>query len=297
MSSNNVEHDTLQRFLFENTQVRGEIMRLRASYQTVSERHDYPLPVKKLLGQTLVAAGLLSATIKFEGSLILQAQGDGLLKLLVAQSTHQYHLRGLAQWEGEIEEQSFAQAIGAGKLVITIIPNQGERYQGIVEMVGDDLASAIEGYFAQSEQLPTCLILAADDQIAAGFLLQSMPDVQTENQNNFWETVVQLAKTLTTKELLTLPNQDILHRLFHQEDVRLFDAEPVSFRCNCNLERMEQAVLLYGYEQTMEVFQTNKYVTVTCEFCNRQYDFDKVDIEKLFVQGTGGALNTTDTRH
>lgn len=288
-----IEYDTLQRFIFENTNVRGEIVRLRASYQAVSERHAYPKIVKELLGETLVAAALLSATIKFEGSLILQVQGDGPLKLLVAQSTHEHHLRGLAQYEGEITEKTLS-AIGKGQLVITIIPNKGERYQGIVEIKANNLASSIENYFFQSEQLPTYIFLAADAHGAAGMLLQNMPEVITEKTQNFWEHLMHLAHTLTTAELLQLSNEVILKRLFHEEDVRLFEAEPVSFRCECSLERMERALLIFGYEHTMDIFKTNKHVTVTCEFCNKHYDFDKVDIERIFTQN---ANPLTDTKH
>lgn len=293
MNINIPQHDTLQRFIFENTNVRGEIVRLRASYQAVSDRHDYPLLVKQLLGETLAVTTLLSATIKFEGSLILQLQGDGPLKLLVAQSTHEHHIRGLAQWEGEVLQSSL-KPMGEGRLAITIIPNQGERYQGVVEIVGNSLASSIENYFAQSEQIPTCLILAADENVAAGLLLQSMPDVETEDKQNFWEHVLQLTRTLSSKELLELRNQEILKRLFHQEDVRLFETAPVSFRCDCNIDRMERAIIVFGYEQTMEIFSTHKHVTVTCEFCNRHFDFDKVDIERIFASGPHFS---SDTKH
>lgn len=287
------EHDTLQRFIFENTNVRGEIVRLRASYQAVSERHDYPLPIKQWLGETLAATTLLGATIKFEGSLILQMQSDGVLRLLVAQSTHEHHIRGLAQWEGAMLEGSL-KPMGEGRLAITIIPNQGERYQGVVEIIGNSLASSIENYFAQSEQIPTCLILAADENVAAGLLLQSMPDVKTDHKQNFWEHVLQLTRTLSSKELLELPNQEILKRLFHQEDVRLFETTPVSFRCDCNIDRMERAILVFGYEQTMEIFSSHKDVTVTCEFCNRRFDFDKVDIERIFASGS---YFSSDAKH
>lgn len=278
-----IEHDTLQRFLFEKTNIRGELVHLYASYQATSERHSYPLPVKQLLGEALTAAALLSATIKFEGTLILQIHGNGPINLLVTQSNQDLHLRGLAKWEGEIEPGSFAQLTGEGQLAITITPTQGERYQGIVKLTGTNLAASIENYFQQSEQLPTCLIIHANEHVAAGLLLQTVPDNLSTQGYDFWEHVITLARTLKAEELLNLSNQEILHRLFHEEDVRLFEAEPVSFRCGCTIERMERALRLFGYQEALDILKTNKVVTVSCEFCRRHYEFDKVDVERVFV--------------
>ena len=288
-----IEHDTLQRFIFENSNVRGEIVRMRASYQAVSERHPYSSNLKQLLGQALATTALLSSTIKFDGSLILQTQGSGPLKLLVAQSTHDHHVRGLAQTDEEnLYFEDFASAIGKGHLAITIIPKEGERYQGIVAITGNNLADTIETYFQQSEQLPTILLLASDQESVSGLLLQNMPDLQTEAKQYFWEHVVHLARTLSSPELLELSNQEILKRLFHQEDIRLFDSEPVSFRCDCSIERMERALLTVGHEEIKSILTEYKKVTVTCEFCNYQYNFDAIDIENLFAVGSAGNSST-----
>lgn len=277
------EHDILQRFLFEESNIRGVIVRLRASYQAVSDRHPYPNLIKELVGEALTAVALLSSTIKFEGLLTLQTQGDGPVSLLVAQSNEQFHLRGLAKWEGEIT--SLEQALGEGNLAITITPKQGERYQGVVKITSRSLAKTIEDYFQQSEQIPTCLMLSADENIAAGFLLQKMPDSMSLTQQDFWDHIVHLTRTLKATELLNLPNQEILHRLYHEENVRLFDAEPVSFRCSCTVERMENAIRLFGYQEALDILKTHKQVVVSCEFCNRHYSFDKVDIERIFAGG------------
>lgn len=288
-----IQYDTLQRFLFENTNVRGEMIRMRASYQAVSEHHPYAPTVKQLLGQALAATALLSSTIKFEGSLILQTQGDGPLKVLVAQCTHEHHVRGLAQTEDEnLIVDNFAAAIGKGHLAITIIPKEGERYQGIVAITGNNLADTVETYFQQSEQLPTILLLASNEESVSGLLLQSMPDLQTQAKQNFWEHIVHLARTLSSQELLELPNEEILKRLFHEEDVRLFGSEPVSFRCDCNIERMERALLIVGHEEVKSILAEYKKVTVICEFCNYHYDFDAIDIENLFKVGSVGSSST-----
>lgn len=288
-----IEYDALQRFIFENSNVRGEIVRMRASYQAVSERHAYSPQVKQLLGQALATAALLSSTIKFDGSLILQTQGKGPLKLLVAQSTYDHHVRGLAQTDKENAYfEDFVSAVGKGHLAITIIPKEGERYQGIVAISGNTLADTIETYFHQSEQLPTILLLASDQESVSGLLLQSMPDLITQAKQHFWEHVVHLARTLSSQELLELPNQEILKRLFHEEDVRLFDSEPVSFRCDCNIQKMERALLTVGHEEIKSILAEYKKVTVTCEFCNYHYNFDSVDVENLFAVGSAGNSST-----
>lgn len=290
-----IEYDTLQRFMFEQTNVRGEIVRLRASYQAVSERHAYPKAVKQLLGEGLLSAALLSATIKFDGSLILQIQSQGPINLLVAQSTHDLHLRGLAKWDTTIN--NLTPTFGTGHLAITIIRNESERYQGIVSLEANNLAASIENYFKQSEQLATYILLAADENTAAGILLQQLPDVVTESSENFWEHINYLARTLTNQELLTLPNLEILKRLFHEEDIRLFDTEPVTFRCNCDIGRMEKAVAVLGETEAKKLLNEDKTITVTCEFCNYHYQFDAIDIAKIFATNLTSIITDAKQRH
>lgn len=275
--------DVLQRFIFEENPVRGEIARLNHSYQAILERHPYPISVRKLLGETLTAASLLSATLKYTGSLILQIHGNGPLKLLVAQANHQGHIRGLANWEGDVKDDAFAEIMAGGRIVITIdSANKSERYQGIVELKGENLSQALETYFAQSEQLPTFITLAANEKAAAGLLLQALPGTYDKDPGIAWEHLTHLSRTLTAKEMLTLPNTEILKRLFHEEDIRLFDAEPINFVCQCNRDRMERAILVMGQKDALEEVAKRKVLTVTCEFCNRHLDFDAVDVNKIF---------------
>lgn len=289
------DHDILQRFLFEHANVRGEIVRLKATYRAITERHPYPLSVQRLLGEALACTALLSATIKFEGTLILQIQSDGPIHLLVTQINEHFHLRGLAKWHGDNPPDNFAQALGEGRLALTITPHEGERYQGIVSLEGETLSAAVQKYFDQSEQLPTHLFLASNEQFAAGFLLQTTPNHSSSDPDYFWEHVVHLAKTLTADELLSLSNETLLKRLFHEEDVRIFEPATVSFRCECTVERMERALRLYGYEEAQNILLTNKHVTVTCEFCHRHYDFDQVDIERIFRSDVGPSDTSSKT--
>lgn len=275
--------DSLQRFVFVNSPVRGEIVHLNASYDAILERHPYPLVVRKLLGETLAAAVLLSATLKYSGSLTLQVHGQGQVSLLVAQADHQGRIRGLADWNGEVLDGAFANIMAKGQLAITIdLGEEGQRYQGIVELHGESLAQALENYFAKSEQLPTFIYLASDEQSVAGMLLQTLPGTYDRDPGIAWEHLTHLSRTLTAAEILHLTNQEILARLFHEEDIQLFDSEPVHFYCRCDRDRMERAILTMGQEEARQLVAEKKIITVTCEFCNRHLDFDVVDVENIF---------------
>ncbi|MCP5140958.1 MAG: Hsp33 family molecular chaperone HslO [Zoogloeaceae bacterium] len=275
-------NDTLHRFLFERLGIRGELVRLGASWRALHAGHDYPAPVRAQLGRAVAASVLLSATIKFDGNLILQAQGDGPLGMLVAQATSRRTFRGLAHWHGAVPEGDLATMHGVGRLVMTLEPSgDGERYQGIVPLEGATLAAALETYFRQSEQLDTALWLAADAGQAAGLLLQRLPG-KVEDADA-WGRVEHLAATITDAELLTLPGGEIIHRLFHEEDVRLFDAEPVSFRCSCSRERVAAAIRGLGRAEAESILAEQGRIAADCEFCNRHYEFDHVDVEALFV--------------
>ncbi|MGX2029159.1 Hsp33 family molecular chaperone HslO [Methylocaldum gracile] len=275
------EFDSFQRFLFEDLGIRGELVRLDASWQAVLERHPYPPAVSSQLGQALAAVLLLSATIKFKGSLILQAQGHGPLNTLVAQATHQRTIRGLAHWRGEVTGETLSDIYGPGHLVLTVQNEDSEPYQGIVALEGDDLAGAIETYFSRSEQLATRLWLAADEQRAAGLLIQELPAKQRDRDD--WMRVEYMADTVTEGELLNLPSQELLYRLFNEESVRLFDSEPISFRCGCSRERIESVLLTLGNHEVESILEQEDSVEVGCEFCNRRYHFDRVDIGGLFT--------------
>lgn len=286
------QHDILQRFLFEDTGVRGVMVSLDATLRAVLDRHNYPPAIHGPLGQAMAAAALLGSTIKFDGSLILQVQGDGPVHMLVAQMTHDGHLRGLARWRGDAEHIAVDDMFGAGRLVITIEPGKGkESYQGIVSLQGTQLAESIDTYFALSEQLPTRVWLAADESRAVGMLIQELP--HEERDPEVWNTVVHLASTVTSKELLHLPANEILYRLFHEEDMRIFEPEPLSFRCTCSRHRIEEVLLALGYDEVHETLREQGAIKVNCEFCNQHYEFDAVDVEALFAADTPPSVPTT----
>jgi molecular chaperone Hsp33 len=281
------ETDSLHRFVFEHSRVRGELVRLDAAWQAVLERHDYPEAIKQPLGEALVSVLLLTATLKLEGSLILQAQGQGPIRTLVAQATHEGTVRGLARWEGEIEGGDLQALFGKGQLVLTINAKHRDRYQGIVPLEGAGIGAALEGYFASSEQLPSRFWLAVSDKRAAGMMLQRLPG-PTDDEDD-WNRAVILADTVQPRELLQQSTPDLLRRLFHEEQLRLFEPEPVAFRCGCSRTRVADNLRALGRDEVDDIIAQQGLIEVTCEFCNRGYRFDAVDARSLFT----GVVNAT----
>lgn len=288
------EKDVLHRFLFDGLAIRGEWLNLTHSWQAAKQHHQYPEAVMQQLGEAMAAATLLSATIKFEGNLILQAQGDGALKSLVAQSNNDKEIRGWARCdEQQISGGNIQSLLGAGRMVLTIEPKKGEPYQGIVPLTGERLENAVETYFAQSEQLKTRLWLFANNHQAAGLLIQELPTEQDTDSEEDWTRIEALANTITKQELLELPCEEVLHRLFNEEQVRLFAAEPVSFKCHCTVQKVENTLLSLGRDAIDEIIQEQGKIMVDCEFCSSQYQFDKVDIEQLFSNAVPAPQSTT----
>lgn len=274
------EQDKLRRFLFENIGIRGEWVRLGQSWQDVRRFQQGPEHVRQLLGQALAAAVMLSATVKFKGSIILQAQGNGALKTLVAQSTEQRGIRGFLRSEEKVPSGSLAAMFGEGYMALTIESDNAEPYQGIVPLLGQSIAEALETYFSQSEQLNTRIWLCSDQNQAAGMLLQALPDEKSDQTS--WERIVMLADTVTESELLSLDCESLLYRLFNQEKVRVFDAEPVSFQCHCSRDKIETTLKPMGHSELEAILAEQGEIRVDCKFCGRHYQFDRFDVERLF---------------
>jgi molecular chaperone Hsp33 len=286
--------DTLQRFLFEELHIRGELVQFDATWRAVLERHDYPPSVREPLGELMAAGMLLSATLKFTGSITLQVQSDGPISLMVVECTSARTVRGIAHWQGDVPAGDLPARFGEGRLAITIDPGNGkERYQGIVPLEGASLAEALDGYLERSEQLPTRMWLAADGANVGGLLVQVLPHEAREA--DAWDRVNALGATVTADELLRLPHRDLIRRLFHEEDLRVFEAEPVSFRCTCSRERVSNALRGIGHDEVMDIVRERGNVEVRCEFCNRQYLFDAVDADALFAEQPAG--ESSSTRH
>ena len=276
--------DQLQRFMFEHGAVRGEIVQLDATWQEVLGRHEYPPGVRRLLGEMMAATALLSATLKFSGSIAMQIQGNGPVSLLVAECTADLAMRAVAKWKAPINDgATLPEPVGGGHFVITLDSGDGSKpYQGIVALEGDTVATALEHYMACSAQLDTRLFLAADGERAAGMLLQKLPGGRDDDRDA-WNRAVQLGSTLTAPELLGLPGHVIVRRLYHEEDIRLFDPVAVHFHCACSLERVAAVLRMLGRDEVNAALKEHGQVEVSCEFCNQGYLFDEVDIEQLFV--------------
>jgi len=283
--------DSLQRFLFEHAAIRGEMVRLNATWQEVLQRHAYPGSVKNLLGEMMAASALLSAMLKFDGSLIIQIQGSGPLTLAVAECTSHRNLRAIANWHDDLAgADTLQQMIGTGSLAITIEPKQGRRYQGIVDVSVGGLVGAIEDYMLRSQQLETKMWLTVGETQVSGMLLQKLPEpedkfrrVLLEEDTDAWNRITTLADTVHDDELSDLPFEQLLRRLFYEEDVRVFETEPVSFRCSCTRDRVRNTLKMLGYQEIISLFEEHQTVRVNCEFCNHLYEFDRVDIEALFA--------------
>ncbi len=287
--------DSLQRFVFEGAPVRGEMVHLDATWRAVLERHEYPEPLRIALGELMAAAALLSATIKFTGSLILQIQGSGPVKLIVVECTSDQTLRATAKWDGELPSGTFRTLVGSGRFVITIAPEDAKQtYQGIVTLEGDSVAASLEHYMATSEQLETRFWLASDEQQAAGMLLQRLPG-DSSNDADAWNRAVTLGATVTKPELLNLPPRELIRRLYFEEDIRVFEARVVSFRCSCSNERVVNMLRLLGRGEVMSILAERGSVEVNCEFCNRRYAFDPVDAEQIFAADV--VTKPRSTRH
>jgi len=274
--------DTLQRFLFDGTPVRGAMVRLDAAWQEVLSRRDYPAPIRSALGELLAAGQLLAANLKFDGTLVLQLQGKGALKVLVVECNADRTVRATAKWEGEVADVGLRDLVGeGGVLVITLDPKNGnEPWQGIVALEGGSIAEMLSHYMQRSEQLDTWMMLAADGKTAAGVLLQRLPDGHGDADG--WPRVRMLAETLQREELLGLDADVLLNRLYHEEQVRVFDAEPVSFLCNCSRERVGEMLKMLGGEEVAEIVLEQGSVEIGCDFCNQQYVFDEDDVRELF---------------
>ncbi len=287
-------NDTLNRFLFENTPVRGNIVNLTNTFQLALNKQNLPAGLKQALGELMAASALLTATLKMNGSLVLQIQSKGALKLLVVECTSDFGIRATAKWNGEIsDDQNLFDLIEHGQFVITLDPKDGgQTYQGIVPIEGDDISTILENYMLRSEQIDTKIWLASDGKSAAGMLLQKLPDTMNqiskseesaEHDVDAWNRVGYLADTVTDDELLHLPTETLIHRLFHEEDVRLFEASNTKFFCSCTRTSVANMLRMLGNDEITAILEEQGKIEVNCDFCNTHYQFDKVDATQLMV--------------
>lgn len=294
--------DTLQKFIFENAAVRGEFIDISATWRAVLARQSYPPAVQALLGEMVAATALLSANLKFNGSIIMQIHGDGPIRLLVVECDAQLRLRATAKLapDAVIADDAtvpvLLNAHGKGRFIITLdpldkMPGQ-QPYQGIVPLDGDDVASVIENYMLRSEQLDTRLWLAADGGTARGLLLQKLPHhggkeqavaLSEDDALETWNRAVSLASTLKQPEMLATDIDTLMQRLFWEETIRVFDPAHPAFHCSCTREKVANMLKMLGQEEVESALAELGHVGVNCDFCANFYDFDPVDCAQLFA--------------
>ncbi|MDG2944623.1 Hsp33 family molecular chaperone HslO [Exercitatus varius] len=282
------DNDKLYRYLFQNRAVRGEWVRMNKSFSETLNTHHYPLPVQNLLGEMMVATSLLTATLKFNGHITVQVQGDGPLKLALVNGTDTQQIRALARLQGEItDDMTLHQMIGKGVLVITIAPEDGERYQGVVALDKPTITECLEEYFERSEQLKTQLIIRTGEfngePVAAGMLLQIMPDGSGSPDD--FSHLATLTFTVKNEEIFGLSAEEMLYRLYHEEHVELYEPQSVTFHCGCSAERSGAALLLISDEEINEILaEHNGSIDMQCECCGTHYFFNREAIDKLRIQ-------------
>jgi molecular chaperone Hsp33 len=303
------DRDCLHRFLFEHYPIRGHIVHLDASWRALLEHRDYPPVIRDTLGEAIAASVLLAATLKFDGTLSLQLQGHGPMHLMLAQWSSELGVRGVARYREAEECRDLAALAGEGNLTVTLENEDlSQRYQGVVPLTGERLADCLGGYFENSEQLPTRLWLHATDRGASGLLLQRLSEDSVKARGgaavfhadaaeieDAWRRVQLLGDTLQPTELQSLSDKDILRRLFAEDDVRLFESTPVFFRCRCSRDRVISMLRSLGAPEVRSIIAERGHVEVRCDFCNRAYHFDPVDVEQLFT-GTP-ASEPSERRH
>ena len=258
--------------------------------------------------EALAAISLLAESLKFDGSLTLQIRGTQPVTMLVVQANSNAGVRGIAHWQGDIPDDApFKQLFGAGTLVISVEntprkgQQQGEHYQSLVSLEGESLAECFKEYFTQSEQLKTQLWLAADETHAAGMMLQSLPEDELDKvaQADNWTHATVLAETIKKEELLNLGSKELLHRLYHDEDLRIYEAKPVHFECSCSQQKIEDTIYSLGEKEANEIIAEQGNISINCEFCNTRYQLDSVDVKHLFSDNdeTNNVINDDKTLH
>jgi molecular chaperone Hsp33 len=295
--------DTLQKFIFDNAAVRGELVEISDTWREIQARHGYPKAVRAMLGEMVAASALLSANLKFNGSIVMQIHGDGPVRLLVVECDADLRIRATAKLAPDAEVADDATLTdllnvnGKGRFVITLDPLEkmpGQQpYQGIVPLDGENVATVIENYMMRSEQLDTRLWLAADDKISRGMLLQKLPrhsgkadqTVQATEEEDLetWNRAVVLGSTLKQEELLSTDIETLLNRLFWEETIRVFDPQHPQFHCSCTREKVGNMLKMLGQPEVESALSDLGELGINCDFCGKHYSFDKVDCAQLFA--------------
>jgi len=279
----NCTTDILNRYLFNDRHVRGELVQLSQSYKSIINNHNYPIGVRLLLGELLAATCLLTATLKFEGEITVQLQGNGPVGYMSVNGDNKQKLRGIAKvvdTEKVNNALSLSEIMGKGNMIITVKPNQGDPYQGVVALDQPTLAECFSHYFEVSAQIPTKVWLFSDDnkQQVAGSLIQLLPDGDGSSENKAqqqqdFEHLAQLTNTIKADEIFSLEAEALLYRLYHQETVSLFDPQIVSYQCGCSSEKCFAAITQIESGEIEAILNELGKISMTCDYCLTTYDF------------------------
>lgn len=279
-------NDSLQKFLFNQHEIRGEILRLGRSFDRATQHRAYPAKIKTLLGETVAATLLMTGTLKFEGRLSLHARGSGPVSLLMAEASNDRKYRCLAEYDDSLAgEETLNKLLGNAQLAITIEPRKGQRYQGIVPLERDSIAACLEHYFELSEQLDTHFSFFWSGSQLCALMLQKLPAYRDAEDQDAWDRVLQFVQTLSRQEVFECDNETLLHRLFHEESLQVYPAHSVEFECSCSRERMESSLKSLGQEELLSILEEEPLIAIDCHFCDRHYEFDRDDINTLLNLG------------
>lgn len=283
--------DTLHPFIFDNTDIRGNVVQLGSSFQSALQHQRLPKVIHHALGELIAASVCLISTLKMDGALILQLQGKGKLKLLVVECDSNLNIRATAKFDDDISDESFLSLVDDGQFVISLLQKDQQPYQGIVALEGGSIAAMLENYMRRSQQVETALWLFADDTHASGMLIQKLPkqkvDVEGNVDEDAWQRIHQLTSTITQEELSTLPATTVLQRLYHEETVRLFDARNVKAQCSCSNETVANMLVMVGRQEVDSIITEQGTVQINCDFCNKHYVFDENEVDEVFNNSEG----------
>jgi molecular chaperone Hsp33 len=286
--------DAVVPFVFESLPVRGALVQLESAWQRMQLGHDYADPVVEVLGHSAAATALIAQSLKFDGIITLQISSDGPLSMLVMQATDDLDLRGMASARNVGSDTAFADLVAGARCAVTVDSGAMERpYQGIVEISPESLATSLENYFARSVQVPSHVHLAHDRVLCGGILLQQMPEKLAMPEDD-WQRLGLLAKTLRPQDLADGASHELLHKIFAEDDVRVFKPRQARFHCRCTQQKVEEVLRLLGEEETRAACEEQGRVEVTCEYCGRLRIFDAVDVTRVFTEQ---AVSGSDAVH
>jgi molecular chaperone Hsp33 len=286
--------DAVIPFVFESIPVRGALVQLESAWQRMQLGHDYSQPVAEVLGHSAAATALIAQSLKFNGTVTLQISSDGPLGMLVMQCTDGIELRGMASAKDIAGDKVFADLMPGARCAVTVDSGATERpYQGIVEIRPESLAASLENYFVQSVQVPSVVHLESARGLCGGILLQQMPDKSLTLEDN-WQRLGLLTRTLRAQDLMDGASHELLHKIFAEDNVRVFKSREARFRCRCTQQIVEQVLRLLGEAETRAACEEQGKVDVICEYCGRLRSFDAIDVTRV---SASQSVSGTDSVH